>query len=96
MSEDDITSLRLKIEGYVQGVGFRYYVVGEARKLGIDGWVRNSFDGSVEVLCCGPNEAVETFVGRCMRGPPSARVSNVELHKAEPLKEKGFKQIASF
>jgi acylphosphatase len=96
MSEDDLTSLRLKIEGFVQGVGFRYYVVDEARKLGIDGWVRNSFDGSVEILCCGPNEAVETFVGRCMRGPPSARVTNVELHKAEPVKARGFKRQDSF
>jgi len=96
MSEDDITSLRLKIEGFVQAVGFRHFVIAEAQKLGLDGWVRNRFDGSVEVLACGPNAAVETLVGICMRGPPGARVTNVELHRAEPPADKGFRRRASY
>lgn len=96
MSDDDITSVRLKIEGFVQGVGFRQFAVSEARKLGVDGWVRNSFDGSVEVLVSGPNATVETFVGICMRGPSGARVTGVEIHKAEPPEHKGFKRITSF
>jgi len=65
-------------------------VIGEATRLGIDGWIRNRSDGTVEVLVSGPNAAVETLVGLCMKGPPSARIANVELHRAEPPAEKGF------
>jgi len=96
MSDDDITSLRLKIEGFVQAVGFRHFVITEASKLGIDGWVRNSFDGTVEVLMSGPTPVVERLVGLCMRGPTGARVTNVEIHKAEPPAQKGFRRQQSF
>ena len=96
MAEDDLTSLRLKIEGFVQAVGFRHFVITEAHRLGLDGWVRNNYDGTLEVTVSGPNAAVETFVGLCMRGPSGARVANVEIHKAEPPKDKGFKRLASF
>jgi acylphosphatase len=94
--EDDITSLRLKIEGFVQAVGFRHFVITEAHKLGVDGWVRNSYDGTVEVMVSGPNAAVETFVGLCMRGPPGSQVTNVEIHKADPATDKGFRRLVSF
>jgi acylphosphatase len=94
MAEDDITSLRLKIEGHVQGVGFRAFAANEARKLMLDGWVRNVFDGTVEILISGPTVQVETFVGLCMRGPGHGQVANVELHRAEPPKQRGF-HIAS-
>lgn len=88
--EHDLTHLRLRIEGFVQAVGYRNYVMSEASRLGVDGWVRNRSDGTVEALVSGPNAAVETLVGLCMKGPPGARVANVELHKAEPATEKGF------
>jgi acylphosphatase len=88
--QSDLTTLRLRIEGFVQAVGFRYFTMEEARKLGLDGWVRNRSDGTVEVLVSGANASVETFVGVCMRGPPGSRVNNVEMHNAEPPTEKGF------
>ena len=88
--EDDLTTLRLRIEGFVQSVGYRYFAISEARKLALDGWVRNLADGTVEVLVSGPTKAVETFVGLCMRGPPGCRVTNVDLQRAEPPEEKGF------
>jgi acylphosphatase len=90
-AEIDPTCLRLRIEGVVQGVGFRAYVVQEARALGLDGWVRNRSDGTVEALVSGDTKQVEALVAACMRGPPGARVSNVDLHKAEPPGEKGFR-----
>lgn len=92
MSEEEITSLRLRIEGFVQGIGYRDFAVAAAMRLGLDGWVRNRSDGTVEALVSGPNGAVEDFVGTCMRGPHGARVTNVELHRAEPPQEKGFKR----
>jgi acylphosphatase len=95
MSDDDFTHLRLRVEGFVQAVGYRNYVIGEATRLGIDGWIRNRSDGTVEVLVSGPNATVETLVGLCMKGPPGSRVANVELHKAEAPAEKGFRRRPS-
>jgi acylphosphatase len=95
MSEDDFTHLRLRIEGFVQAVGYRNFVIVEANKLGVDGWVRNRADGTVEALVSGPNAAVETLVGLCMKGPPGSTVKNVELHKAEAPNERGFRRRPS-
>ena len=97
MSEEEKpASLRLRVEGFVQSVGYRNFAIAEARKLALDGWIRNRFDGTVEILISGPTKAVETFVGQCMRGPPGARVQNVELHRAEPPEVKGFNRRPSF
>lgn len=94
MSEE-ITTLRLRIEGQVQAVGYRNFVIAEARKLELDGWVRNRSDGTVEVLCSGTTKAVEGLVAQCMRGPAGSRVGNVELHRADPPAEKGFNRRPS-
>ena len=93
--EDDVTSLLLKIEGFVQAVGFRQFAIAEARRLKLDGWVRNSFDGSVEALVSGPTKDVEAFVGHCIRGPAGSRVTNVDLKRAEPPEVKGFNRAPS-
>jgi acylphosphatase len=89
---DDITTLRLRIEGSVQGVGYRDFVIASARELAVNGWIRNRSDGTVEALVSAPNATVEKLVGLCMKGPPGARVANVELHKAEPPAETGFRR----
>jgi len=88
--ESELTSLRLRVEGFVQAVGYRNFAIIEARRLNLDGWVRNRSDGTVEILISGPTKAVEEFVGASMRGPAGSTVKNVELHKAEPPAEKGF------
>jgi len=84
MSDEEITSLKLRIEGAVQGVGYRAFAAAEARKLGLSGWVRNRSDETVEALVCGPTPDVEAFVAACARGPASARVTHIDLNKAEP------------
>ena len=96
MSDDDeLTSLRLRVEGFVQAVGYRNFAIEEATRLGLDGWVRNRVDGTVEILISGPTKAVESFVAASMRGPGGSRVKNVELHNAEPPAEKGFQRRPS-
>ncbi len=87
---DDLTTLRLVVEGFVQTVGYRHFAMEEARKLGLDGWIRNRSNGAVEALVSGTTKNVEAFVGACMRGPPGSTVKNVELHKAEAPAERGF------
>lgn len=95
MANDGLTTLRLRIEGFVQAVGYRNFAIQEARRLGLDGWVRNRADGTVEALVSGATGAVEDFVGACMRGPAGSTVKNVELHAADPPAEKGFRQRPS-
>lgn len=76
-------AVRLRISGLVQGVGFRAFVLGEARALALKGWVRNRADGSVETLAAGTPEALETFVARCREGPYAARVRDVQVSAEE-------------
>lgn len=73
---------RLQIFGYVQGVGFRMYMMRKARELGVAGWVRNRRDGSVEAVAQGSAEAVEAIIAWARRGPPSARVNDVRVSEA--------------
>jgi acylphosphatase len=71
------------VNGRVQGVGFRYFVVREAQALGLAGWVRNLPDGRVEVLASGDPDIVSALEGRLWEGPPHARVTSVEARQAE-------------
>ena len=90
MSNDDITSLLVQVRGFVQGIGFRDFLVMSAQINKLDGWVRNRADGSVEALVSGPTKAVENFVQAATQGPRGARVTAVDLHNSEPPAEKGF------
>ncbi|MGI9465239.1 MAG: acylphosphatase [Aestuariivirgaceae bacterium] len=67
------------IHGRVQGVGFRYWLAGEAQSRGLDGWVRNRQDGSVEAVFGGPDEAVKDMLTVCSIGPRLAKVGQVEM-----------------
>ena len=87
---DDITSLKVQVHGFVQGIGFRDFLVMAAEAQKLDGWVRNRSDGTVEALVSGPTKAVEIFVTNATKGPQGAKVSAVDLHVSEAPKEKGF------
>jgi acylphosphatase len=82
--------VRLRIEGLVQGVGFRAFVEREARALGLDGWVRNRRDGGVETVVCGPTDAVARLVAAAGRGPPAARVDMLKVLDETETVGKGF------
>jgi acylphosphatase len=75
--------LRLEIRGVVQGVGYRWAMVGAARRLGLRGWVRNRRDGSVEAMVSGPPEALERIVAWAHQGPPTAQVASVDVFAGE-------------
>jgi acylphosphatase len=70
------------IRGRVQGVGYRYWLEQQARARGLEGWVRNRRDGSVDALFAGPPDVVSGMIAFCRRGPSSARVDAVEEEPA--------------
>ena len=70
------------VYGYVQGVAFRASCQRQAGYLGVTGWVRNRWDGSVEALFEGPADAVDAMVRWCHHGPTAAEVTSVEVSEA--------------
>jgi acylphosphatase len=80
----------LLISGRVQGVGYRAWLAGEARRLRLDGWARNRVDGRVEALIAGPAETVGAMLEACRRGPPAARVADVAVSEAAMPVMAGF------
>ncbi len=78
-ADPDLVRAHAVVVGRVQGVGFRYTTVDQARRLGVHGWVRNQADGSVEVEVEGERAAVEALVRFLHRGPPGAWVEDVAL-----------------
>lgn len=81
---------RVRIHGYVQGVGYRYSMVVEAQRLGVTGWVRNRRDGTVEALIQGEERALARLIDWARQGPGGARVSKVEVELGEPEAVHGF------
>jgi acylphosphatase len=89
------TAASLRIEGRVQGVGFRWWAVREAARLGLDGWARNRSDGSVEILAIGAEPAIAALQAACAEGPAAAHVSAVRRSPAEDDGSQGFRQRPS-
>ena len=77
--ERGMRTVRVRIAGGVQGVGYRYWTEETARGLGLVGWVRNRRDGSVEALFAGAAESVAEMLRRCHDGPTAAAVTDVEV-----------------
>jgi len=82
--------VRLIIRGRVQGVGFRAWTLTAARRLRLDGWVRNRADGSVELVATGAPTAVAELSRLCWQGPSAARVLSVDERVAEDEGLRGF------
>lgn len=83
---------RCVISGKVQNVWYRAWTVSEAEKLGLNGWVRNRADGSVEALFSGPADKVAAMIDLCHTGPRAARVSGVTVEDHTGEVPQGFQQ----
>ena len=81
------------VRGLVQGVGFRQATVQQATLLELDGWVRNTPDGAVEVMLCGEQSEVEAMAHWLRKGPPAARVDSVDLQACIWQDIAGFAQL---
>lgn len=73
-----MVTLHMKVHGRVQGVGFRFYTQQQASRLGVQGWVRNEADGTVEVLAQGDKATMQKFVAAVKKGSPASQVEHVE------------------
>lgn len=85
-------SVRVRIYGKVQGVWFRAWTVREARGRGLDGWVRNCADGSVEAVFAGAVASVSDMIEACRVGPPAARVTRIDEDAEARVVAGGFHQ----
>lgn len=90
MSETDkpqVQQLRAVVHGRVQGVGFRATTISRARALGLRGWVRNQYDGTVETVAVGEKALLDQFLAFLHEGPPAARVEYVNTHWSETVEQ---------
>ena len=74
-----------RVEGRVQGVGFRYHAQRQAEALGLGGWVQNLSDGSVAFEIRGEEAQVEAFLEWLERGPRLAKVRSVRVEPLDPV-----------
>lgn len=72
-------SAHIKVEGMVQGVGYRAFTADTARSMGLSGWVRNLLDGSVEAVFEGEEEQVQQAINACRTGPARAKVGHISI-----------------
>ncbi len=81
---NDIQELHAWVSGWVQGVGFRYFVIDNAVVNGLRGYVRNESNGDVEVVAQGPRSGLERLLTLLRRGPSAAHVTEVRVNWGQP------------
>ena len=84
------SSYRFTVSGQVQGVGYRYSAMAQARRLGLTGWVANRDDGAVEGVAGGDAQALESFREWLRHGPRMARVERVDWVETTEAPPPGF------
>lgn len=80
-SPPDPQAVHIIVHGDVQGVGFRAFTQRRAQSLGVVGWVRNVYDGTVEIWAEGPAARLEPFIQTVRQGPPGGFVERLDLHR---------------
>jgi len=79
-----------RVSGRVQGVGFRYSALREAKRLKLNGWVRNAANGDVEIWAEGPQETLDRLLAWLHRGPDYSRVDSVDKTDVAPRGYRDF------
>ena len=86
-------TIHLVISGKVQGVFYRASAKEQAEKLKLNGWVKNTKEGNVEVLASGSEENLKKFTEWCKNGPDGAYITNVEVTNSDERTDQGFKIV---
>lgn len=84
-------TVRIKVYGKVQGVGFRYYTLRQANKLGVKGWVRNVQDGTVEIVAQGDPASLDKLSAAVKQGSPASKVKRIHVEEID-----GMNRYSSF
>lgn len=84
---------RVFVSGFIQGVGYRQFVKGIARQIGLAGWVRNLPDGRVEALFSGSRDKIEKAIEKCWKGPFLSEVKSIDVEWIEEKNFEGFEII---
>jgi len=87
MANQELQRLHAIVEGRVQGVGFRYFTQERAVFLGLTGWVRNRWNGTVELVAEGPKADLETLLSAVQRGPRAGTTQKVKVDWLEAAGE---------
>ena len=85
-----MATYRYLVQGRVQGVGYRYFVLRQAETLGVTGFARNRRDGTVEVVAEGPEPTLRDFEERLREGPAFAQVEGLNRTPITPRGDQGF------
>jgi acylphosphatase len=93
MPGGEVRTVRVRIAGRVQGVGYRYWTERVAGELSLSGWVRNRRDGTVEAVFSGSSDEVTEMIQRCREGPPSAQVTSIDVVEGLPEPSPGFEML---
>lgn len=93
MATPSVRTVTVRIEGRVQGVYYRAWTEQTARRLDLDGWVRNRRDGTVEAVFSGHPSQVDVMLRRCSDGPPDARVTKVVVTDEGGAPPSGFQVL---
>jgi acylphosphatase len=89
----NIKTYEVLLSGRVQGVGFRYFVESIAGKHDICGYVRNTYNNKVEVICQGEEDDIEQFIGEIKRGPTFSAVNDVKIEEIKDSKKYNIFEI---
>lgn len=92
MADQDRKAIRARIHGRVQGVWYRGWTVDTASAFGLNGWVRNRSDGTVEAVFAGPSASVDRMLESCRQGPPAASVHDIAVEPTEDPGQGPFEQ----
>lgn len=92
MKTDRSEARLIRVRGRVQGVGFRWSLAEQAVRCGLQGWVRNCGDGTVEALVWGGAEAVAALLFWASLGPPAARVDELSVERVDE-RPPGFQRL---
>ncbi len=91
MSNEDYRTYRVVLSGRVQGVGFRYFAEDQAQNYNIKGYVKNTYNNKVEVLCQGKQKELDLFILMLKKGPTFANVTEIKIDPVEnPAKYEYF------
>lgn len=97
MNTNQAHRLHATIKGRVQGVGFRYFILRSAQANNLTGWVRNRYDGRVEVMAQGQLAHLNQLLADCRTGPLSSHVEKVDYQFTEGSRGEfsGFKVLST-